>query len=75
MSFNTQFKLQRKFDFALICILKKWLLQNFAHDMTAELSCHVQKIVVIESPGIELWKTIFLIDQYWEWKVISDMLT
>ena len=30
-----------------------WLLQNFAHDITAVLLCHVQKIVVIWYPVME----------------------
>ena len=35
-------------------ILTKWSLQNFAHDTTAVLLCHVQNFVVISWPIIEL---------------------
>ena len=40
--------------FALILILIQWLLQIFAHAMTAQLSWHVQKFASIWWPGIEL---------------------
>ena len=49
-----QFKLWYKFGFTLILILTMWLLQNFAHDTTAVLSCHVQKFVAIWWSVIEL---------------------
>ena len=42
-----------KFHFTLIQILLKWLLQNFAHDTTAVLLCHVQNVDMIWSPRIE----------------------
>ena len=51
--FPSQFKSQWKFDFVLNQILKNRSLQNFAHDMTAVLSCHVQKFVVIYWPRTE----------------------
>ena len=41
-------------SFALIQILIKGLLQNFARAMTAVLSWHVQNLVVIQWPGIKL---------------------
>ena len=39
---------------SLIQILIKWLLQNFAHAMTAVLSWHVQNFVAIWQPGMKL---------------------
>ena len=36
-----------KFHFALIHIIMNYLLQSFAHDMTAQLSWHVQNFVAI----------------------------
>ena len=41
-------------SFALIQILIKRLLQNFARAMTAVLSWPVQNLVVIRWPGMEL---------------------
>ena len=32
----------------------KWSLQNFAHVTTAVLSCHVQNLVMIWWPGVEI---------------------
>ena len=43
-----------EFHFNLIQILMDWLLQNFAHGMTAVLSCHVQNFAVIYYLEMEL---------------------
>ena len=45
--------------FPLIQSKRKWLLQNFVHDMTLVLSCHLQKIVAICWPVIQLWISVF----------------
>ena len=40
-------QIQWKFHFALIQVVRKWMLWNFAHDMTALLTWHVQNFVTI----------------------------
>ena len=57
----SQFKFKWKFYFALVQILRYWLLQFFAHAKTAELPWHVQKTAAIPLPGMEShWNEIFL---------------
>ena len=53
-NFSNTIQMWWKFDFALFQILKKWLLQNLAHGMTAGLLWHVLNFVAIWSPVIEL---------------------
>ena len=65
----------RKPCFALIPILTKWSLQNFAHVTTAVLSWHVQKFVVIGCLEIELQHNGFVIKFELWLKQISKWLT
>ena len=53
-TFSIAFQIRWKFRFTLISSLIEWWLQNFVHGMTAVLSWHVQKIVVIWWPPTEL---------------------
>ena len=57
-SISITIHIRYKIQFAIIQILIKWLLQNFAHGMTAMLSCHVQTFVAICCPGTELQQNI-----------------
>ena len=45
--FSTVIQIQWKFHSALITVIKKWLLWNFAQGMIAVLSWHVQNLVGI----------------------------
>ena len=51
--FTDHFYLRIQIWWALILNLIKPLLQNFAHDRTAMLSCHVQNFEVVLWLGIE----------------------
>ena len=60
LRFFITIQIQRKFPLALIQILIKWSPQNFAHAMTAVLSWHVQKFVVIWwSEIVHQWHQFF----------------
>ena len=56
------------FHFALIQILTKWSLQNFAHGLTAVLSWHVSNFVAIWSPTTELQQKEISIEFEMWWK-------
>ena len=45
--FSIVIQIPWKFDSALIEVVAKWSLSNFAHDTKAVLLCHVQNFVVV----------------------------
>ena len=52
----------------------KWLPWNFAHDKTAVLSCHVQIVMMISYPTMDLhWNQISIEFEY-NAKIIHDMV-
>ena len=51
----------------------KWSVQNFAHGMTAQLSCHVQKFVAIKLLWIELQQKKALWNLNCTWKIAGEM--
>ena len=67
-NFSITIQMWWKFHFALIQVLIKWSLQNFAHDTTAGLSWHVHNFVVICSTVIELELNEFSIEFELWWK-------
>ena len=54
--FSIAIQIRWKFHFTLTSIVIQWSLQNFVHGMIAVLSWHVQKMVVIWWPAMELWE-------------------
>ena len=54
-----------KFHSALIQVLVKWLLWNFARDITAVLSWHVQNFVVVLHNTMKLHQNQFSIEFEW----------
>ena len=56
--FSIAIQIRWKFHFSLTPILITWSLQNFEHAMTAQLSWHVQNIVAIWWPLMELQKNV-----------------
>ena len=66
---------QLKFNgnfFSLSSILIQWSLQNFVHDTTAVLSCHVQKLVAILWPATELQQGEFSIEFELRAPIVSE---
>ena len=61
-----------KCSFAFAQIASNWLLQNFVHAMTAQLSWHVQKFITIRLPTIWLEQWLPL-DLNFTWNIISVM--
>ena len=52
--FSIAFQIRWKFHAALIASLLKWSLWNFVHGTIAMLSWHVQNLVAISYPSVEL---------------------
>ena len=68
INFSITIQMWWKFHFALIQIIMKWSLQNFAHGTTAVLSWHMQHFVAIGFPAIELQlNKIYIEFELW-WK-------
>ena len=62
-----------KFHSAIIQVLMKWLLWNFAHDTTAKLLWHVQNFVAMWYPMMELHQNIHPLNLNHDGKIIHDM--
>ena len=65
--FHILIEIRWKFYIDLIHILMWWSLQNFAHDTTTLLSCHVQKFAV------EWVQELELPSNGNDWQIFSDM--
>ena len=72
MNSSSILRIRWKFSFGLFKIVMKRLLQKFAHDMTAVLSCHVQTFCseMISWDGITLKP---ILDQIC-WNIITNSL-
>ena len=67
--FSILIQIRWKFHSALIQVIVKWMLWNFAHDMTVVLLCHVQNFVVIWYPIMDLhWSQFYFGYVLW-WKI------
>ena len=67
--FSIAIEIRWKFHSALIQFVVRRSLWNFAHGMTAVLSCHVQNFVVIWCPTLDLYY-----NQYPSiWRIVCEM--
>ena len=72
--FSTVIHVWWKIHSALIDVVVKWLPWNFANDKTAVLSCHVQNVMMISYPTMDLhWNQISIEFEY-NAKIIHDMV-
>ena len=67
-NFSIVILIQWKFNSALIQVVTKWSLWNFANGMTAVLSWHVQNFVAIRHPTMTLQSNWFSIKFELRWK-------
>ena len=70
--FSIAIQIRWKFHFTLTSTLIPWSLQNFVHDTTAVLSCHVRKFVSIWWPATELRQPEVSIEFELRAKIVSE---